>query len=88
MAAAAKPESTAVAKRIDARVAELKERNALVAAIRRHAVGPDTSPEMARAVAHYCHENNLDPVRHVEILGGRIYLTAALYDEKGARPHP
>lgn len=89
MAAAAKPEQegtpgTAVAKRVDARVAELKERNQLVAAIRGTQWGRDTSPEVARAVAHYCHENNLDPVRHVEILGGRIYLTSALYDEKGA----
>ncbi len=90
MATAAKPADndgtpgTAVAKRIDARVAELKERNQLVAAIRGTQWGRDTSPEVARAVAHYCHENNLDPVRHVEILGGRIYLTSALYDEKGA----
>jgi hypothetical protein len=89
MAAAAKPEEqptagTAVARRVDARVAELKERNQLVAAIRGTQWGRDTSPEVARAVAHYCHENNLDPVRHVEILGGRIYLTSALYDEKGA----
>jgi hypothetical protein len=90
MATAAKPAEndgtpgTAVAKRVDARVAELKERNQLVAAIRGTQWGRDTSPEVARAVAHYCHENNLDPVRHVEILGGRIYLTSALYDEKGA----
>jgi hypothetical protein len=84
MGAAAKPETTAVAKRVDARVAELKERNALVAAIRGTQWGRDTTPEMARAVAHYCHENGLDPVRHVEILGGRIYLTAEFYDERGA----
>lgn len=88
MTAATKPDQeqagTAVAKRIDARVAELRERNALVAAIRSTQWGKDCSPDMQRAVAHYCNENNLDPVRHVEILGGRIYLTTSLYDEKGA----
>ena len=87
MATQQRPEQTpgtAVAKRVDARVAELKERNELVAAIRGTQWGRDTSPQMARAVAHYCHENGLDPVRHVEILGGRIYLTAEFYDEKGA----
>lgn len=84
MASAARPETTAVAKRVDARVAELRERNQLVAAIRGTQWGRDTTPEMARAVAHYCHENGLDPVRHVEILGGRIYLTAEFYDERGA----
>jgi hypothetical protein len=77
---------TAVAtrERIDAQVAENKARNAVVAAIRGTQWGRDTTPDMARAVAQYCRENNLDPVRHVEILGGRIYLTAELYDEKGA----
>jgi hypothetical protein len=77
---------TAVAarERIDAHVAENKARNAVVAAIRGTQWGRDTTPDMARAVAQYCRENNLDPVRHVEILGGRIYLTAELYDEKGA----
>lgn len=84
MSAAAKPEPTAVARRVDARVAELKERNALVAAIRSTQWGKECSPEMQRAVAHYCHENGIDPVRHVEVLGGRIYLTSELYDEKGA----
>jgi hypothetical protein len=84
MTAAARTESTALAKRVDTRVAELKERNALVAAIRSTQWGRDTTPEMQRAVAHYCHENGLDPVRHVEILGGRIYLTASFYEERGA----
>lgn len=84
MSAAQRPESTAVARRVDARVAELKERNALVAAIRSTQWGKECSPEMQRAVAHYCHESGIDPVRHVEVLGGRIYLTSELYDEKGA----
>jgi hypothetical protein len=51
-------------------------------------VGPrhDARDGSAR-VAHYCHENNLDPVRHVEILGGRIYLTASCTTRR-ARAHP
>lgn len=93
MSTAAKPESTAVAttpkpstaaERIDATRAHLKERNALVAAIRGTQWGREANPEMQRAVAHYCYENGLDPVRHVELLGGRIYLTAEFYDERGA----
>lgn len=91
MAAAAKPENdapgtavTTTSERIANTRAALRERNELVAAIRGTQWGRDTTPQMARAVAHYCHENGLDPVRHVEILGGRIYLTAEFYDEKGA----
>jgi hypothetical protein len=99
MATAARTESTAgtagtavattakpgtAAERIDATRAALKERNALVAAIRGTQWGRDAQPEMQRAIAHYCFENGLDPVRHVELLGGRIYLTAEFYDERGA----
>lgn len=62
----------------------LRERNELVAAIRGTQWGKEANPDMQRAIAHYCYENGLDPVRHVELLGGRIYLTAELYDEKGA----
>lgn len=94
MATATKPENdatpgTAVARKSETseRVAAtrnaLRERNELVAAIKGTQWGRDTTPQMARAVAHYCLENGLDPVRHVEILGGRIYLTAEFYDERG-----
>ena len=76
--------STAVAARVDSRVAELRERNALVAAIRGTQWGKDVSEQTTRAIAHYCNSNGLDPVRHVELLGGRIYLTASFYEERGA----
>jgi len=69
---------------IQARVAENKERNAVVAAIRGTIWGKDLSQDQVRAVAQYARENGIDPVRHVEVLGGRIYLTAELYDERGA----
>lgn len=69
---------------VQAKVDEVKARNQMVAAIRGTQWGNNLAQETQRAVAEYCRQNNLDPVRHVEILGGRIYLTAELYDEKGA----
>jgi hypothetical protein len=76
--------ASAVAKRVDSRVAELRERNALVTAIRGTQWGKDVNDVAARAIAHYCNSNGLDPVRHVELLGGKIYLTASFYEERGA----
>lgn len=83
-AVATTPKPGTAAERIDATRAQLKERNALVAAIRGTQWGRDANTEMQRAIAHYCYENGLDPVRHVELLGGKIYLTAEFYDERGA----
>jgi hypothetical protein len=65
-------------------VDENRARNALVQQIRGTIWGKEVSDIMARAVAQYCRENQLDAVRHVEVLGGRIYLTAEFYDERGA----
>lgn len=79
-----KPEKSEVAKRVDARVAELRERNALIAAIRGTQWGKDVTRDVAMAVAHYCNTNGLDATRHVEMLGGKIYLTAEFYEERGA----
>lgn len=67
-----------------ARIAENRERNAIVQAIRGTIWAKDLSDVQMRAVAQYCHKNNLDPVRHVEVLGGRIYLTSTLYEERAA----
>jgi hypothetical protein len=67
-----------------AHVDEIRARNLMVAAIRGTQWGNNLSQDVQRSIAEYCRQNNLDPVRHVEILGGRIYLTAELYDEKGA----
>jgi hypothetical protein len=69
---------------VQARIEEKRAHNAVAAAIRGTQWGKDLSPEIHRSIAEYCRANNLDPVRHVELLGGRIYLTAELYDEKGA----
>lgn len=66
-----------------ARIQEMRERNAHAAAIRGTQWGKDASPEMVRAVAHYCTIHNLDPARHVEVLGGKLYLTGEFYEEKG-----
>lgn len=91
MSAAQKPESTAVARQkptlppdIQAKVEENRVRNAAVAAIRGTLWGRDLGGDAVRAVAQYARDNNLDAVRHIEVLGGRIYLTAEFYDERGA----
>jgi hypothetical protein len=67
-----------------AHIAEAKARNAMVAQIRGQSWGMAIDSRMARAVANYCMELGLDPVRHVEVLGGRIYLKAEFYEEKAA----
>lgn len=61
-----------------------KMQNAVVQQIRGTMWGKDMNDGSVRAVAQYCNENGLDAVRHVEILGGRIYLTAEFYRERGA----
>lgn len=75
---------TRLSAEAEARIAENKVRNAVAAAIRGTMWGKDLSHEQVRAVAEYARQNGIDPVRHVEVLGGRIYLTAALYEERGA----
>lgn len=65
-------------------IAEIKQRNAHAAAIRGTQWGREATPDVVRAVAHYCTINGLDPARHVEVLGARIYLTGELYEERGA----
>lgn len=83
-------EQTAVTKRAtmapekEARLAEIKAQNAMAAQIRGQMWAKDASHETIRAVAEYCRQNGLDPVRHVELLGGRVYLTATLYEERAA----
>ncbi len=69
---------------VEARRAEMRERNAMVAAIKGQMWGKDLSEAQAKALAHYCNQNNLDATRHVEVLGGRVYLTANFYEERGA----
>jgi hypothetical protein len=65
-------------------VEQNRARNRMVAAIRGTLWGKDLPEVFLRSVAEYCRQNQLDAVRHVEILGGRIYLTAEFYDERGA----
>ncbi len=76
--------ATEVGKRVDARIQEMRERNQLIQSIKAQMWGKDLSEQQQRAVAHYCTVNGLDAVRHVEVLGGRIYLTAEFYRERGA----
>lgn len=67
-----------------AKIDERRIRNMAVQQIRGSIWGKDLGDATARAIADYCHENGIDPVRHVEVLGGRLYLTAEFYDELGA----
>lgn len=83
-------EGTQVAKRVqfppdvEQRIAENKAKNAVAAAIRGQTWSKDLGPDGVRALAEYCRQNSLDPVRHIEVLGGRPYLTATLYEERAA----
>ena len=61
-----------------------KLKNDVAAAIRGTIWGKDLNAATIRAVAEYARENNIDAVRHIEVLGGKIYLTAELYEERGA----
>lgn len=88
---APKNEGTAVARTKPALPADVqshieynRQKNAVIAAIRGTIWGKEISPDQVRAVAQYAREMQIDPVRHVEVLGGRIYLTASFYEEKGA----
>ncbi len=38
----------------------------------------------SRALAEWCRARNIDPVLHVDVLGGRVYLNAEFYRERGA----
>lgn len=69
---------------VAARIEENKARNAVARAIRGTQWGKDLGPQGAHALAEYCRANNLDPVRHIEVLGGRPYLTATYYEERAA----
>ena len=83
-------DSTQIAKRaqfspeVEARLAENKIRNQVAAQIRGQTWSKELGADGVRALAEYCRSNGLDPVRHVEVLGGRVYLTATLYEERAA----
>lgn len=69
---------------IQAEIAHNKMKNEVAAAIRGTVWGKDLNAAQTRAVAEYARVNNIDAVRHIEVLGGKIYLTAELYEERGA----
>lgn len=81
------PAGTAVAKAakpLSPAAAEAKALREMTVAIRGQQWGASCSPAVQWAVARYCLRNGLDAVRHVEVLGGRLYLTAEFYREQGA----
>lgn len=73
-----------VAKALSPAAAEAQALRKMTVEIRGQQWGASCSPEVQWAVARYCLRNGLDAVRHVEVLGGRIYLTAEFYREAGA----
>jgi hypothetical protein len=68
----------------EARIAENKAKNRMATAIRGTIWSKDLSAEGVYALAEYCRQNNLDPLRHIEVLGGKPYLTATLFEERAA----
>lgn len=83
-AVATRDEKKALPPELQAKVDDARMRRQIVQTIRGQIWGKDLSDMLTGAIARYCIENNLDAVRHVEVLGGRIYLTAELYMERGA----
>lgn len=68
----------------EAKIREAQARTAVAKAIKGSIWGKDLHPTVLEAVVAYCRQNQLDAVRHVEVLGGNIYLTASFYRERGA----
>lgn len=71
-------------KKVSAVVAAANARREIVKQIRGTQWGQDCSAEVANAVARWSLDNGVDAVRHVEVLGGRIYLNGDFYLEKAA----
>lgn len=76
--------TVAPARPLSPAAAEAQALRKMTVEIRGQQWGASCSPEVQWAVARYCLRNNLDAVRHVEVLGGRIYLTAEFYREMGS----
>jgi hypothetical protein len=84
-------ESTAVAQREpeDAFAAQLQstyQRDKMVRAMAQQIAteswGKNLSPHTQAAMARYAMEAGLDPVRHIDVLGGRVYINAAAYMDR------
>ncbi len=63
---------------------EAKARNAVTKAIRGTLWGKDSTARVIAGVAEYARVNGLDAVRHIEVLGGKIYLVGEFYLERAA----
>jgi hypothetical protein len=66
-------------------IEERRARTKIAAAIRGTMWGKDLGADGSMALAAYCARNSIDALRHVDILGGRIYLNANYYQEQGAQ---
>lgn len=65
-------------------IEERKLRGALVQQLRGQVWAKEFDANTVRAVAEYAHRYGIDPVTEIEVLGGRIYLSAPYYQRRGA----
>lgn len=84
VAKATERQKPALSPEREARIQEARERNEMVKAIRATMWGSNVTPQQAGAIANYCLLNRIDAVRHVDVLGGKLYLNAEFYRERGA----
>jgi len=73
------PEERALAFRLASQARQSKMIRDVAFACAETGWGKDISPVSRAAVVRYCMEIGADPVRHVHILGGTVYLNAAFW---------
>jgi len=73
------PEERALAFRLASQARQSKMIRDVAVACAETGWGKDVSPMSRAAVVRYCMEIGADPVRHVHILGGTVYLNAAFW---------
>ena len=73
------PAERALAFELLSRVRQSQMIREASAAVAEHGWGKDISPVARAAVCRYCLELGADPVRHVFILGGSVYLNAEFW---------
>ena len=73
------PEERALAFRLASQARQSKMIRDVAFACSETGWGKDVSPVGRAAVVRYCMEIGADPVRHVHVLGGNVYLNAAFW---------
>lgn len=73
------PEERALAFRLASQARQSKMIRDVAVAVAETGWGKEVSPISRAAVVRYCLEIGADPVRHVHVLGGNVYLNAAFW---------